>query len=75
MEKAKEKEVPVTDNITESLLDAPCVFCGYKGHGYYQAGTHKKNCPWREVGGLEERAKRLRSVVAEHFEHYKEEQA
>ena len=25
------------------LLAAPCLFCGYNGQGYYQAGIHKKN--------------------------------
>lgn len=39
----------------ESLLESPCIFCGYKGSGYYQLETHKGNCPWRKIGGKIER--------------------
>jgi len=45
------------------LLDAPCVFCGYNGPGYWQAGTHKPECPWHGVGGYDERAVMLRPVI------------
>jgi len=37
------------------LLDAPCVFCKYNGPGYYQPHTHKKWCPFYEIGGDRER--------------------
>ena len=37
------------------LLDAPCIFCGYNGQGYYQAHTHDQNCPFYEIGGADER--------------------
>ena len=46
------------------LLEAPCLFCGYKGQGYFQTGTHSEDCPWYGVGGLEERAFALRGVVS-----------
>lgn len=39
----------------DALLDAPCVFCGYNGAGYWQAGTHAPGCRWRNVGGYEDR--------------------
>lgn len=42
-----------------SLLDAPCLWCGYNGSGYYQAGTHDQSCIWRDVGGERERIDRL----------------
>jgi hypothetical protein len=48
----------------ETLLEkSPCLFCGYNGQGYYQAHTHAKDCPWYEVGGLEERIKQFPFVV------------
>lgn len=37
------------------LLEAPCVFCGYNGPGYWQRLTHDKNCPWYPQGGFNER--------------------
>lgn len=43
------------------LLDAPCLWCGYSGRGYYQAGTHDKSCIWHTVGGRNERLDRLAS--------------
>ena len=39
----------------EGLLKAPCRVCGYNGPGYYQAGTHSKDCFFYTIGGLEER--------------------
>lgn len=41
----------------------PCVFCGYKGEGYYQTMTHKESCPWYNVGDQKQRAAYLRQVV------------
>ena len=38
------------------ILDGPCVFCGYKGAGYWQIGTHGKDCPFHAVGGDSSRA-------------------
>jgi hypothetical protein len=32
------------------ILAGPCVFCGYNGAGYWQAGTHSKDCPFHSVG-------------------------
>ena len=42
------------------LLEAPpCLWCGYNGEGYYQAGTHGQSCPWHTIGGCDERLDRL----------------
>lgn len=43
---------------------APCVFCGYYGAGFFQIETHTEGCPWRNVGGLEERIEAFPSVLA-----------
>ena len=39
----------------KELLDAPCVFCGYNGAGYWQRGTHDPRCPVHDIGGQFER--------------------
>lgn len=49
--------------IDRSILKAPCMFCGYKGEGYWQRGTHDERCPWRYVGGEFDRDQKLRDVV------------
>ena len=41
--------------VTERMLRAPCVYCGYAGAGYWQAGTHWNDCPWKTVAGEEAR--------------------
>jgi len=53
--------------MNELVEYAPCVFCGYNGAGFYQAGTHAEDCPWYTVGGGEERSVMLRKVVASLF--------
>ena len=53
--------------MNELVEYAPCVFCGYNGAGFYQAGTHAEACPWYTVGGGEERSVMLRKVVASLF--------
>ena len=40
----------------KNILDAPCKWCGYNGSGYWQAGTHKPECPFYRIGGARERA-------------------
>lgn len=46
------------------LLEAPCVFCGYRGANYWQRGTHPEGCPWHLVdGGIEARRERLGTIV------------
>lgn len=50
------------------LLDAPCVFCCYNGQNYYQAGTHYPSCPWRLIGGLEERVEALPDFIRKMYE-------
>lgn len=46
------------------LLEAPCLFCGYNGSGYFQTGTHSKDCPWYGIGGEKDRAFVFRGVVS-----------
>lgn len=41
------------------LLEAPCCFCKYNGPGYFQKHTHEKDCPWHDIGGMDEREKEL----------------
>jgi hypothetical protein len=53
------------NEVVTALLDAPCVFCGYKSYGYFQEGTHAKSCPWHSVGGEVERKGQLRAAVQE----------
>lgn len=48
---------------TKDLLEAPCVFCGYNGRGYWQSTTHDKECPWFMLGGYEERKQSLRKTI------------
>lgn len=43
----------------DALLDAPCIFCGYNGAGYWQKGTHSKDCRLSDVGGFDDRRKAL----------------
>jgi len=43
-------EIPIGE-----LLRAPCRICNYSGKGFYQPLTHKKWCPFYQIGGLEER--------------------
>lgn len=46
------------------MLNAPCIFCGYDGRGYWQARTHGGDCPWHSVGSYTERASALAGLVA-----------
>lgn len=47
----------------EALLNAPCIFCGYDGQGYWQAGTHASNCPWANIGSSCFRENKLRKFI------------
>lgn len=49
--------------MTDNLLWAPCVFCGYIGDKYWQPLSHAKDCPWYTVGGEQERQNRVRLIV------------
>lgn len=66
--------------MTNPLVErAPCVFCGYNGRGFFQAGTHHEDCPWHNIGGVLDRyealddmpvdlikqVKQLRDLIAE----------
>jgi len=44
----------------ENPLDAPCIFCGYKGEGYWQKGTHLPDCPFVDIGGEADRQSKLK---------------
>jgi len=46
-------------DITKSLLEAPCRWCGYSGEGYWQKNTHDKHCIWHDVGGADNRETKL----------------
>jgi len=41
--------------MSDVRLEAPCVWCGYSGENYWQAGTHEKVCPVYSIGGQEAR--------------------
>lgn len=41
----------MASNLITNLLKAPCMFCDYKGQGYWQLQTHKKNCPFYNTAG------------------------
>ena len=47
----------------EKLINAPCVFCGYDGTGYWQKYTHDKSCPFYRVGGESGRKEALLSAI------------
>jgi hypothetical protein len=49
-----------------ALLNAPCRWCGYHGADYWQPGTHAVTCPWRAIGGAQERANHLRLLETAH---------
>ena len=54
------------DGIREGLarheypLDSPCIFCGYNGKGYWQIGTHLKDCPFYSIGGGADREAKIK---------------
>lgn len=45
------------------ILGAPCKFCEYNGPGYYQKFTHHPACPWRRIGGREEREELMNKLL------------
>ena len=49
-------------------LSAPCQWCGYNGTGYWQARTHKPQCPWFVMGGAAERNHILHTINDRQFE-------
>ena len=51
------------DDQASALLGAPCVFCDYNGQGYWQAGTHARECPWFSLGGESDRHANLRGAI------------
>jgi len=59
----------VSESDINDLLEAPapCLFCSYNGHGYWQRGTHHKQCPWNAIGGEAERAENLPDLTRKLF--------
>ena len=51
----------------KDVLEAPCIFCGYNGEGYWQAGRHDKRCPWFVIGGFGERELEIRRTLESVF--------
>ena len=45
------------------ILMPPCCFCGYRGTGYWLAGTHAETCPWHGVSTRQQRGGALRQVL------------
>lgn len=50
------------ERVVPEQLQAPCIWCGYNGNGYWQKGTHAATCPWHQVGGSEERYQSLAAL-------------
>lgn len=53
---------------SKAFVAAPCIFCGYNGAGYSQAGTHPEGCPWHTVGGVTERLAVVAEIVIGHLQ-------
>lgn len=51
-------------SLAKDILSAPCLWCGYKGDGYWQEGNHAEPCPWRHLGGLGERIDSVQGLIA-----------
>ncbi len=68
--KAEVVEIFITEKINtkcevrveKEILEAPCQHCGYNGEGYWQKGTHHKECPWYNVAGMSERENLLLNI-------------
>ena len=52
-------------NAQSAMLDAPCLWCGYNGEGYWQPTTHELTCPWHNVGGRFDRVVALERLAQE----------
>lgn len=37
------------------LLGSPCIWCGYNGASYWQAGSHEQSCPWHDIASSQSR--------------------
>ena len=59
----------MTEQLTD-ILEAPCLFCGYNGKGYWQTETHDRACPWYKVGGYEQREYQFRAIIKKIMEEY-----
>ena len=51
------------NDVDDSLLEAPCMFCGYSGPGYWQWESHFAGCPWRRIGGIYDRRTALPFIL------------
>ena len=52
-------------------LNAPCMFCGYNGPLYWQAGSHEHDCPFLKVGGGLERQEILPTIISQQYQEIK----
>ncbi len=57
----------INKSLEQKITEAPCIFCGYNGAGYYQKHTHGKHCPYYEIGGNEERKDALPDIIKRHY--------
>lgn len=48
----------------DDLLEAPCVFCGYHGDGYWGVLTHANWCPFYRHGGKRNRRFIFRAYIS-----------
>ncbi len=49
--------------ITDKILNAPCIFCNYTAPRYWDAKSHKSNCPFYNVSGKINRKKAFKAAV------------
>ena len=47
----------------KKILEAPCICCGYNGSGYWQKETHNYYCPFYDVGGVKDRAEKIKKIL------------
>lgn len=55
--------VEIALEIVDRMLDAPCLWCGYNGKGYWQSGTHDEHCPWLHLASEDERLGQLLRII------------
>lgn len=60
-------------NLENTLLKAPCIFCGYNGKEFYQSGTHASACPYYSIGGYNERKEMIGPYLADIVKLYMED--
>ncbi len=53
------------ENKLNTLLDAPCMCCGYKGENYWQDRAHDEACPFFYIAGIDARVTFVVHVTGE----------